>query len=79
MRRPRISSKLRAKIAKDARYRCGYCLMQQIATNWLLEVEHLIPTALGGTDDEETSGLVARRGYPSTPKLNRVDLFECGL
>ena len=53
MRRPRISSKLRAKIAEEARYRCGYCLMQQIAANWLLEVEHIIPTALDGTDDEE--------------------------
>ena len=53
MRRPRISNKLRAKIAEEARNRCGYCLMQQIAANWLLEVEHIIPTALGGTDDEE--------------------------
>jgi 5-methylcytosine-specific restriction endonuclease McrA len=53
MKRPRISNKLRAKIAAEARYRCGYCLMQQIAANWLLEVEHIIPTALGGTDDEE--------------------------
>lgn len=53
MIKPRLSSKLRAKIAEASRYRCGYCLMQQIATNWLLEVEHIIPTAAGGTDDEE--------------------------
>ena len=53
MRRRRISSSLRAKIAEEARYRCGYCLMRQIATNWLLEVEHIIPTVAGGTDDKE--------------------------
>ncbi|HIE29301.1 TPA: HNH endonuclease [Candidatus Poribacteria bacterium] len=64
MRRPRISSKLRAKIMEEARYRCGYCLMQQIATNWILEVEHIIPTALGGTDDEENLWL-------SCPACNR--------
>ena len=53
MRKPRIPSKLRAKIAEESRYRCGYCLVQQIAINCLLEVEHIIPTAAGGTDDEE--------------------------
>lgn len=36
-----------------ARYRCGYCLTQQIVVNWLLEIEHIIPTAIGGSDDEE--------------------------
>ena len=48
-----VSPTLRAKILADAHYRCGYCLTQQLAINWLLEVEHIIPTAAGGTDDEE--------------------------
>jgi len=53
MRRSRISSKLRAKIMEEARYRCGYCLAQQIVMNWLLEVEHIVPVAAGGSDDED--------------------------
>ncbi len=35
-----VSPTLRAKILAQAQYRCGYCLTQQIAVNWLLEVEH---------------------------------------
>ena len=68
MRRQGISSSLRAKIAEEARYRCGYCLMQQIAANWILEVEHIIPTALGGADDEENLWLscTACNRYKST-------------
>ena len=37
----------------EAHYRCGYCQTQQIAVNFLLELEHIIPTAAGGSDDEE--------------------------
>ena len=48
-----ISQTLRAKLMAIARYRCGYCQTQQIAVNFLLEVEHIIPTAAGGTDGEE--------------------------
>lgn len=48
-----VSPTLRAKILAQARYLCGYCLTQQIAVNWLLEVEHIVPTAAGGSDDEE--------------------------
>ena len=85
MRRARIPSQLRAKIAAEANYRCGYCLMQQIATNWILEVEHIIPTALGGTDDEENLWLncTACNRYKGTqvkardPKTGRlVRLFN---
>ena len=48
-----VSPTLRAKILAQAQYRCGYCLTQQIVVNWLLEVEHIIPTVAGGSDDEE--------------------------
>src|SRR4030095_8889573 len=48
-----VSPTLRAKILAEAQYRCGYCLTQQIAVNWLLEVEHIIPTVAGGSDDKD--------------------------
>ena len=83
MRRPRISAKLRAKVAEESYYRCGYCLMQQIATNWLLEVEHIIPTAAGGSNDEENlwlsctacnryKGTQVKARDPSTGRLVRL-------
>jgi len=85
MKKSRISSKLRAKIMEEARYRCGYCLAQQIAINWLLEVEHIIPTAAGGSDDEENlwlsctacnryKGTQVKARDPSTGRL--VKLFN---
>ncbi len=83
MRRRRISSSLRAKIAEEARYRCGYCLTQQIAVNSLLEVEHIIPTAAGGTNDEENlwlsctacnryKGIQVKAQDPETGRLVRL-------
>ena len=83
MKKSRISSKLRAKIMEEAHYRCGYCLAQQIAVNWLLELEHIIPTAVNGTDDEENlwlsctacnryKGTQIKARDPSTGRLVRL-------
>lgn len=48
-----ISEKLKAKIREDAGNRCGYCLSPQKYVFAPLEIEHLKPTAAGGTDEEE--------------------------
>jgi hypothetical protein len=39
-------------VREAARYRCGYCLSPQHLVMARLEVEHSIPVARGGTDDE---------------------------
>jgi hypothetical protein len=80
-----ISPQLRAKIMEEARHRCGYCLTQQRAINWLLEVEHIIPSAAGGPDDEANlwigctacnryKGTQTEASDPDTGK--RVQLFN---
>ncbi len=80
-----ISLTLREKIMAEARYRCGYCQTQQIVVNFLLEVDHIIPTATGGSDDEENlwlsctacnryKGTQVRARDPSTGR--RVRLFN---
>jgi hypothetical protein len=47
-----ISESVRAKVQAQSRNRCGYCLSHQDYVLGTLEIDHLIPRAKGGTDDE---------------------------
>ena len=49
----RISAAIRQRVAKTARFRCGYCLTPQRIIGPLLEIDHIVPQARGGTDDED--------------------------
>ena len=49
----RIPAVLRRRVAEAARFRCGYCLTSQHIVGPLLEIDHIIPEARGGTDDED--------------------------
>lgn len=55
-----ISSDLRARIREQAADRCGYCLSPQHLVLGPLEIEHIVPTASGGTNDEENLWLACR-------------------
>jgi hypothetical protein len=55
-----ISKETRARIREQARDRCGYCLSQQRFTYGPLEIEHIVPEAASGTDDEENLWLGCR-------------------
>ncbi|MCI0394840.1 MAG: HNH endonuclease [Chloroflexi bacterium] len=44
--------KLRARIATQARHRCGYCQTQEVVSGIPLTLEHIIPKAAGGSDEE---------------------------
>jgi 5-methylcytosine-specific restriction endonuclease McrA len=50
---PAISEVVRARVRAAAGDRCGYCRSPQHLVLGSLEIEHTIPTAHGGTDDEE--------------------------
>jgi 5-methylcytosine-specific restriction endonuclease McrA len=56
-----ISKKLDTKIRRQAKNRCGYCLLPQQLISYKLEIEHLHPKALGGSDDEENLWLACRQ------------------
>ena len=56
----RIADDLRKRLAESAKNRCGYCLMPQEIVPMLLEIEHLLPQALGGDDDEANLWLACR-------------------
>ena len=49
----RIGAALRRRVAEAARHRCGYCLTAQRIIGPLLEIEHIVPEAHGGSDDEQ--------------------------
>lgn len=55
---PHISKTLRSKIAKDSRFRCGYCLSSEALTGIACEVDHLIPVSNDGQTTEENLWLV---------------------
>jgi hypothetical protein len=38
-------------VARDADYQCGYCRAPQAALPYRLEIEHLLPSSLGGTNE----------------------------
>ena len=48
----RIPPDLRQRVSEAARFRCGYCLTSQYVIGPLLEIDHIIPEALGGTSIE---------------------------
>jgi len=49
----RIPAALRQRVAEAARFRCGYCLTTQRVVGPLLELDHIVPQAQGGTHDED--------------------------
>lgn len=55
-----VSDKLRQKIIEQAGNRCGYCMGEQRYIFAPLEIDHILPSALGGTDDEENLWLACR-------------------
>lgn len=44
---------LRHRVFEFSQFRCGYCLTSQVIIGPYLEIEHIIPKAVGGTSDEE--------------------------
>jgi hypothetical protein len=61
----RIPKAVQRRVRAQARNRCGYCLSLQKYILGILEIEHIQPEALGGTDDEENLWLACRlcNGY----------------
>ena len=53
MKPRQLSETLRQRVREAARDRCGYCLSPQRFVMGSLEVEHLMPLAKGGSDEED--------------------------
>jgi hypothetical protein len=55
-----ISQEIRDRVRAEAGNRCGYCQSPQHLVLGQLEIEHIIPTAAGGSDDEDNLWLACR-------------------
>jgi 5-methylcytosine-specific restriction endonuclease McrA len=63
-----LSESLKARIREQANNQCGYCRSLQQYVLGILEIEHIIPKAAGGSDDEDNLWLACRlcNGYKGT-------------
>lgn len=61
MTRVSIPKEARARVADQARHRCGYCQTQEEVVGMPLEIEHIIPLAAGGDSNEENLWLACPR------------------
>lgn len=52
MARRSLPVALDARVRESAGHRCGYCLSPQHLVMARLEIEHIVPLAAGGSDDE---------------------------
>ena len=48
----RIPAAVRRRVAEAGRHRCGYCQTSRQVVGPLLEIDHIVPEARGGTSDE---------------------------
>ena len=48
-----IPKALRERVARQARYRCGYCLSAEAVIGAPMEIDHIIPQSLGGPTEED--------------------------
>jgi len=55
-----IPEEVKARVRRQAANRCGYCLSPQHLVMGMLEIEHIVPSARGGPDDEEYLWLACR-------------------
>lgn len=53
MSRAYIPKRLRERVAAQAHHRCGYCLTAETIVGTPMEVDHIIPQALGGLTEDD--------------------------
>jgi hypothetical protein len=70
----RLSVEIRRRVAEASRFRCGYCLASQRVVGPFLEIDHIIPEARGGTDDEDN--LVLACPMCNGHKADRVEAID---
>ena len=47
-----LAKDLRERVAAEAQHRCGYCLTAEKIVGARMEIDHIIPRALGGLTEE---------------------------
>jgi hypothetical protein len=69
-----ISKVLRARIAIQARHRCGYCLTTESIVGMAMEIDHIAPKSLGGLTEEDNLWLACSQcNKRKTNRINAID------
>jgi hypothetical protein len=69
-----ISREIRERVRQQAGNRCGYCHAPQFLVLGPLEIDHLLPTAAGGFDEEENLWLAC--SVCNSHKSQRINAFD---
>lgn len=69
-----IPEALRQRVAEAARFRCGYCQTSQHVVGPLLEIDHIVPQARGGTHDE--GNLFLACPMCNSHKADRIEVVD---
>jgi HNH endonuclease len=56
-----ISEAVRARVRQQAHYQCGYCRVEEQYIYAAIEIDHIIPQAAGGGDEEQNLWLSCPR------------------
>lgn len=51
---------MRQRLAEEAGHRCGYCLSAEFLSGIPLTIDHIVPSALGGSDELENLWMACR-------------------
>lgn len=62
------------RVRETAKHRCGYCLTRQDVLPHPLEIDHIKPINMGGTDDEDNLWLACRSC--NRFKSNKVEALD---
>ncbi len=74
MSRKRISKRVRERVSQEAKFRCGYCLSSEAVVGAPMEIDHLTPVSLGGSDEQENLWLACSLCNDS--KSNRIAALD---
>ena len=74
MKRANISKTLKEKVRQTARHRCGYCLFLELYSPTVFQIDHIIPLAEGGTNEEENLWLLCETC--NRAKSNKIEVFD---
>ena len=69
-----ISEQVRARVSAQAQNRCGYCRSLEMYVLGILEIDHIIPKAIGGSDEEENLWLAC--SLCNNYKGTQTDAFD---
>ncbi len=69
-----ISKALRELVAIEARSRCGYCLSAEHITGTPMEIDHLVPEALGGKTEQDNLWLAC--SWCNAHKADRIMVVD---